>query len=527
MTGRLFSSRPRVSAPSLLIVGFLLLLGAWVGASGPGNGPDEPANYIKAIGAGTGQELGKDGHLATPLFGSDPEAALRIAWINANSRTFRVRAGLTPERFTCDYEPFTIDAPTTCSTRVRQAPQGNDLVSYVGTYPPFVFAVPGVVMARLSNALTAMYVGRMILGLLTAALLTIVVRASWSAGAGPVSLVGPALAVSPMLLFLGTTLGTNGIEVAGAAALFAVVLRSAREDPPRWLWPAGLVASAATTLARPTGLLWLALAVGVALALHGPRGALRAARTGRERLWAALIVLAAVPAVLWDRLVQPHPDIDFGLVRGSISALPGDIRRIGTEWIGVFGWASVRMTPWSYRLWMVLIVLLLVASVSLGRTTRERLLAPAAAVLAVGLAAALDLFIFRQTRFPVYGRYTLPLGLLVPLVAGHVLTLRAGGLPARVRRIAPLAALSAVALVQLIGLWTSARRAAVSVDGPAWFFGRSQFVPPGGWGPWVALALLGTVALAAAGLQQTREDSEVSAGLEQTVNADRQTRSAA
>jgi hypothetical protein len=305
-----------------------------------------------------------------------------------------------------------------------------------------------------------------------------------------------------MLLFLGTTLGANGIEVAGATALFAVVLRSARVQQPDWLWPAGSAGAAAAVLARPTGLLWLALGIGLALVLHGPRMAVRAVRTPRGLLWSGLTVAAVAPAVLWDRLVQPHPGVDLGLVRASLGALPADIRRIGIEWIGVFGWASVRMSPWAYRIWMLLVVSLLVTAVALGRSIRERLLVPVAVLASVLLVVAIDLFIFRQTRFPVYGRYTLPLGVLIPLVAGHVLTLRSGSLAERIRRFAPVVALSGVALVQLVSLWTSARRAAVSVDGPAWFFGRSAFVPPGGWEPWFVLAVSGTVALAAAGLQR-------------------------
>src|SRR3954470_2177003 len=273
-------TRRRLSAPALLTIAFALLLGAWIGANAPGNGPDEPANYLKAIGAGTGQGLGRNGHLPNPAFGSDPTAAQRVAWINANSRSFRIPAGLTPDRFSCFAEAFQITSPATCTSRVAQGHQTQQRISYVGTYPPFVFALPGVVMARMSDALTALYIGRAILALLSVVLLAIVVRASWAPSVGVLSLLGPALAVSPMLLFLGTTLGANGAEALGATALFAVVLRGARPDPPRWLWPAGFLGAATTVLARPTGLLWLALAAGLALVLHGGRGAVAGIRRG-------------------------------------------------------------------------------------------------------------------------------------------------------------------------------------------------------------------------------------------------------
>lgn len=518
--------RRLLSAPTLMLVALVLLLGAWVGANAPGNGPDEPANYIKAIGAGTGSGLGREGRLPKAAFGTDPTAAFRVDWINANSRGFQLDAGLTPERFTCYNEAFLVEDPTTCTTRVPQSQRASEWISYVGTYPPFVFAVPGVVMAQMPDALTALYVGRAVLGALTAGLLALAVLASWSRRAGPVSLIGPALALSPMVLFLGTTLGANGVEIAGALALFAVVLRSAREDAPRWLWPAGFASAAATVLARPTGLLWLALAVGLGLVLHGIRPSVAAVRRGRGLGWGLATLVVTVPALLWDRLIQPHPSLDLALVRRSVAELPEDIRRIASEWVGVFGWASVKMTPWATRLWFLLILLLLIAAVALGRNLREKMLAPAAVVAALLLVAALDLFIFRQTRFPVYGRYTLPLGALVPLVAGHVVAVRADALPALARRLAPLVGLPLVALVHLIGLWTSARRAAVSIDGPIWFFGESQFTPPGGWEPWFAFAVVGTIALAASGLLRPDDRPPLDVP-EPALTADRRTSTAA
>jgi hypothetical protein len=183
----------------------------------------------------------------------------------------------------------------------------------------------------------------------------------------------------------------------------------------------------------------------------------------------------------------------------------------------------------------VLVALLVLGSVLAGRTMRERLLAPGVAVASVALVALIDLLVFRQTYFPVYGRYTLPLGVLVPLVAGHVITQRladttplsppSSARAPRLLAVAPRVALPLVALVQLIAVWTSARRAAVSVDGPAWFFGRSQFVPPGGWQPWFVLAVVGTLALASAGLdrpERNERPTTTEAFAEPELSVDRQ-----
>jgi hypothetical protein len=52
-----------------------------------------------------------------------------------------------------------------------------------------------------------------------------------------------------------------------------------------------------------------------------------------------------------------------------------------------------------------------------------------------------------------------------------------------------------VAVVQ-IGAWLgNARRQSVGVDGPLWFVSHSQWTPPWGWWPWIALVLAGGLLL--------------------------------
>jgi hypothetical protein len=81
----------------LLVVGFGLLIAAWVGGNAPGFGPDEPAHFVKEVGAGSGQWLGTPGRLSNPTFGGGrPGREERIAWINQNSRVFRLPVGLDP-----------------------------------------------------------------------------------------------------------------------------------------------------------------------------------------------------------------------------------------------------------------------------------------------------------------------------------------------------------------------------------------------------------------------------------------------
>jgi len=108
----------------------------------------------------------------------------------------------------------------------------------------------------------------------------------------------------------------------------------------------------------------------------------------------------------------------------------------------------------------------------------------------------------------VFGRYTLAVVVAVPLVAAEVLVRREARVPLRVRRAAPLGFVLLVAPVHLVGLWASARRAAVGTAGPVNFIGRSEWVPPGGWSPWGLLGLAAAAALVLAGVLALTERSQ-------------------
>ena len=82
----------------LLAIGFILLIASWIGANAPGEAPDEPANYVKAVGAGHGQFYGTATTLKNPSFPPAAGEAQRIAWIERNTRAFASRRDSTPNR---------------------------------------------------------------------------------------------------------------------------------------------------------------------------------------------------------------------------------------------------------------------------------------------------------------------------------------------------------------------------------------------------------------------------------------------
>jgi hypothetical protein len=509
----------------LLVAGFGLLIAAWVGGNAPGFGPDEPAHFVKEVGAGTGQWLGSPGRLAKPTFGGGPGREERIAWINQNSRVFRLPPGLDPGAagFPCDL--FRNLRSAACLHRPHTRPPAPRALSYVGTYEPYLYAVPGAVMARAHTARGALYAGRAITGGIVLMLLAVAVLAAWDGPAGPTSVVGVLLAVSPMVLYMGSVLGTNGIEVAAAAALFALVLRFGRPcGPPRWGWPAAGVVAAVLASSRPSGPAWVMLAAAVAAGFTGPPGLVRRIRApwlrrvdpdaGARRRGAGVTAVSqprstprsapwpwVVPAgagmlatAAWEAFVQPHPRIRLDLVVHGLRSLPSDARAWARQWVGVFGWASLPMPSFAYWMWGLCLLALVAAAAVVG--TRRQRISLAGVLLGVAtVMTALDVLVLQQTRFPVYGRYLLPVAVLVPLASGEILTRRAGRVPAAAGRAGPASVIVLAAAAHAVGLWASARRFAVGAGGPAWFFGRSQWHPPGGWIPWVALAAAGVACL--------------------------------
>ncbi len=165
------------------------------------------------------------------------------------------------------------------------------------------------------------------------------------------------------------------------------------------------------------------------------------------------------------------------------------------QWVGVFGWASLPMPTYAYRIWWLAVVALALVALAAG-PWRARLGFVAVLVGAAVVAVGLDVVVLHQTRFPVYGRYLLPLAVLLPLAAGEIVTRRAARLPAAVRR--PLQV--AVPLLVAAG---PPRRAVGERPPLRRRDGRPRLVPrpvaveppPGGWSPWFALAVAGAACL--------------------------------
>lgn len=512
--------RPRIFSvrPVLLLVGVGLLMAAFAGSNPLGLEPDGPEHFIKAVGAGTGQWRGEPGRLRVAKFGrNDQYAPIRIAWINGSTRSFEMPAKFGRRPGACQI--FSVSRPYNCeaSRSARPTPVPTPATSYVGTYEPIVYTLIGRVMLMAPDRTSAYYTGRAATVFLCLILLGLAFFALWDPRAGPLSLLGPVLAITPTVLFLAGSLGTNGVEVVSSLVMFAVVLRTASPNVRlRHGWLVVGVAAVLCAVSRATGPLWVAAAGLLALYLHGLRPSLRKVRASRRR---SLPVLAAIGAAvlsteLWDYFVQNHPQLDLGWAAHSVGRAFHDLFTVSwRQWLGAFGWASFGLPRWTSLLWLAMFLLVAVAALHLApRRTAVRLGVGVAAVLAA--VVLLELFVFYQTHFPAYGRYVLGLVVVIPLALGESL-LRSGGSPgvgspgvggwkSPLPGLLASIAFPAAGCLAAFGVWVNARRYAVGVYGPWNFVGRSGWQPPLGWQPWLMTAILGGLAIALSGLPPRR-----------------------
>lgn len=494
-------ARLRACSPAtLIIVAYFLLIAGWVFANPPGYTPDEPNQYTKAIGVAELDPLGEPGKYGIgPGFGP-----LQLKFINRASRSFELPAGLAPDMFYCALFQPNVTAGCLKLGRPPMVPVRR--LTYVGTYEPFEYFLPGLAADFGHNPTASLLRGRAVSALVTFSLIALAVLTLWAPAGGAWSLVGLLAAATPMVIFEASGLSPAGPEIGSAICVLAAVVRLTRPGPEerrrRLTWIALATGGIVLLTARSLGFAYFGLYVLLFLAMAGGlRPAWRLIRSGgRMAAWTgAALVFAAIVEAYWQVRFQPHVPLLIGdtltVARQTLHDLPDILRQV----IGSFGWDDVPMHPLAHPVWILMVWSLLTVS-GLAAPSRERWLL---AAVVVGALAATVLIGVEQdsTHFPLYGRYVLPIWITLPLVAGEILYRHGGrldrALPARL----PLYVAAVAATIQLTGWWFNGRRYAVTPSGPLFFPPHAQWSPPLGWYVWSAVLLVagGAMLLAASG----------------------------
>lgn len=417
----------------VFFVAFWLVGMAWALATPPSGGPDEPAHVFRAASVVRGEIV--------PARTDVDRGALSIVHVPASVAAVMVGQGSqsgttdTPGQKPCyaskrQTTAACLQSPTTTSTATVP------VVSGAARYNPVYYVLVGwpILLAPNEVGIVAM---RIISAGLCAALFASAFCSVSTARRGRIATVGLLIAVSPGVVFLAGVVNPNGLEIAAAVSLWAAGLRLAlARDTTLAVGRSALyrrigVAASLLVLSRNLSPLWLFVAGATVLAVAG---APRVLATLRDRLfwrWGSVAVVASLAAAAWILAsgggnvpsVRPR-DVTY------LQALGRGVRqfdnRLG-QLVGTFGWNDTPSPIAAWIAWGVVGLTLLVAAVRFG-TRRQRLVL--VALTAFGIAIG---FLIEATQYHLLGlfwqtRYSMPVLVGVPLLAGLVLARR---LPAR------------------------------------------------------------------------------------------------
>lgn len=420
----------------------------------------------------------------------DPNPALtskQRAWTNQATRAVRVPAGLSPGG-PAPCMSGESSASARCLDDVPRNAAPVIEVTPVGTYQPLPYLLPAAVVRAADTASAADRLGRLATLVVWLALLG---AAAWLLAD---ALGGLLLAITPQVIFVGTSLTGSSLEIAASIAFFAALLRL----PRRGAWIVAAVAGATLALSRSPGPVWVVLDIALWAALAGRATLVELWRAHRRPVVLTLAALAAAIGLnrFWEARYGPHVDTSLLPSFESLKAGRRQLTDVLDELVGSFGYLDTSLAWPAAAAWGLLLAGLVVAALRAGRARERWVLL---LVLAVVLVAPMYLFaaVTRHTGFGLQGRHVLPLAVVLPLVAAEILRRRATAFA--------LAALGvAVAAIQLLAWWTNARRYAVGDDGSWWFFADAQWSPPGGWSLWALVTLAGVVALSLGVLKAPR-----------------------
>ncbi|MEP6650258.1 MAG: DUF2142 domain-containing protein [Lapillicoccus sp.] len=484
---------------ALFVLPYVLLGLVWALANPAMAAPDEDAHLVKALGMAR-LDIGVPAPLAAdPADPTDPTELGDVR--NASiTRVVTIPARLNPEGYACF--SFRPEVTAACQPTSPRAGDGDvSARTTLGAYPPFVYPVVGVAASLGSDAPGATRLGRLVVLAASAVLLWLacghLVR--WL---GPRSLIGVAVLLTPMAVFCFGILNTSVAEILGAAGMAAVVAVYSRR--PESLAETGtqatvLVSGTALVLSRQLGIVTMAVLTVLLLVLGGWRVVWSGLRTGRFVTLAAILVpaVSTVAAGVWE-LRYDQPVLLGPWVSGdSLRGFGEQGMQVILESIGWFGWLDVRPPYVVNLLWFAAAVAIVVTALIVG-DRRDRAVVLGVVVVALVVSYLTYARVFFPINAGLQGRHVLPIFAVVPIWSGVVvaerLRLRTFGVVVRVAAVA-------LPLVVVVGLYLNAKRYAVGLgpdSGPRWFVPDALWTPPLGWYPWLALGIVGAVALGVA-----------------------------
>jgi hypothetical protein len=452
------------------------LSAVWALATPIAASPDEPAHIIRAASVVRGQLVGTPspkGHVVNvPRYIADTQSETCFAF---------------HPTVTADCSHLSDRDPGATTTATTTAGLYNPLYYYAVGWPSLLF----------SND-AGIYAMRIVSGILASLFAALALALLWRREGPPVVVLGFALAVTPLLLFLDASVNPNGLEATATLAVFAGVLaivRGERDVPVAQQAAVVAISGFVAVNARGLSPLWVLVAVVLPLVLVGRRELAALFRRRAVIVTAVVVALGTVAAMAWtlgtNSLLNAvdHPEstpqrftgVGTNPFTGFFITLERTVEYAHGV-IGIFGWLDTPAPPEVFFVWSAVVGALLLAAFVLLRS-RALLLAGLLLASFVLLPPVVQGVYITGGGVIWQGRYALPLFLLLivglAVLLSDRLVISTGSLSWRRLSWIVVVALGAA---QVYAFENTLRRYAVGDNGSLKVFliGSPPWAPPGG-----------------------------------------------
>lgn len=454
----------------MAFVAFALLTIAWSFSVPLGSSPDEPHHVVKAAAVVRGEWLG----------------------VHAPGQNIAIMKVYVPETFEdliYDFDCYRLkpDVSPACAPKLPDQPQIVAADTHVGRYPPLYYLLVGWPTLISTSAATVRWM-RVVSCLIDSAIVGFIFLLIRRFRMGTGTVVGVCAALTPVVVYMDSTVQPNGLEVTlGLLVAVAVVglsrfatlhpaSRDASPAPPRMLVNALGAGASALVLVRGLSPLWLACLAVVGMILIPWSSWWRWLRTRQFLIWIGVLAISTGLALAWiigAKTLQIQPWGFFRRKQWLHATLRDEIHIVAarTPWFieQMVGALTHDAQPpiGAYVTSFVLFGLLILVGLVRG-TWRHRIaiVVSVAATLIIPIALAAPRVHLDGINWQ--GRYILPFAVEVALVSAVGAFRRRSG-SERERRVIRLFGALAVAVacaVEGVEYWGVLRRYAVSVVGP-------------------------------------------------------------
>lgn len=388
-----------------LFLCFFLLTGIWSTLTPLFSGPDEPASYIRGAALIRGQLIGED----------IPPSETTAYWSTYVDipQQFGV-AQLVPWCFVGKPDTPACTLPLETLTPVEN-PRTD-----MGRYPPTGYFFSGI-GTLIGPTDLSVYLSRLINALITSVFFALACKTWFVNGRSPIVIFA---AITPGVIFSSSIISASALEIASAICLWASVTAWISQNS-RLNAYSTLVSGAMLALARPTGPIYLLIAILIAV-LATPINESYKSLAKRSRVILIVTGLATLLATIWQFLIYSH-NLEKNYVKEKLPSLLeiaeqslNDLLRKIAESIGNFGWLDTpapTIVVWCFVFFSVIGILRTWPKMSLRHRT---------AISALPLLIALMMIYLNWStqkyggNFGVQGRHLTPLIVGIPILGGLI-----------------------------------------------------------------------------------------------------------